>query len=91
MHAPCVEGNCFNGRVGVGLCWVRLGGGGYRRCLWGMLFVSRVVGGCGWWVWGVMLLFVFSISLVVVRGVSKGGRVGLLWGCQFQRFALLEA
>jgi hypothetical protein len=27
----------------------------------------------------------------VVRGVSKVGRVGLLWGGQFPSFALLEA
>jgi hypothetical protein len=37
------------------------------------------------------LLFLFSIGLVVVRGVSKVGRVGLLWGGQFPSFALLEA
>ena len=55
-----------------------------------MGFVSRVVEGCGWCVWRAMLLFLFSISLVVVRGVSKVGRVGLLWGGQFPSFALLE-
>lgn len=90
MHAPCVEGNCYNGRVGIGLCWVKVGGG-YRRWRCGVLFVSRVVEGCGWCVWRAMLLFLFSISLVVVRGVSKVGRVGLLWGGQFPSFALLEA